>query len=82
LSFGKLLLVLPGPVGAQQTLAAHDSAPDPKPALPASSGPYQVSLFVEQANGLTRMLTAPADSYVLGPRERLALNSVNIDVAS
>jgi hypothetical protein len=81
LSFGKLLLVLPGPVGAHQTLAAHDAAPDPKPALLATSGPYQVSLFVEQANGLTRMLTSPADSYVLGPRERLALNSVNIEVA-
>jgi hypothetical protein len=81
LSFGKLLLVLPGPVGGQQTMAAYDAAPDPKPALPTTSGAYQVSLFIEQANGLTRMLIAPADSYVLGPRERLALNSVNIDVA-
>jgi hypothetical protein len=82
LSFGKLLLALPGPVGGEKTLAAHDAAPNPKPALPTASGVYQVSLFIEQANGLTRMLTTPADSYLLGPRERLALNSVNIDVAS
>jgi hypothetical protein len=80
LSFGKLLRLLPAPVGQHQTLEAYDSAPEPKPVLPTSSGVYQVSLFIEQANGLTRMLTAPADSYALGPRERLTLNSVNIDV--
>lgn len=80
LSFGKLLLALPAPVGGQQALAAYDAA-EPKPALPTDAGAYQVSLFIEQANGLTRMLTTFADSYVLGPRERLALNSVNLDVA-
>jgi hypothetical protein len=82
LSFGKLLLVLPAPVGGQQALAAYDAAPEPKAALPTDAGAYQVSLFIEQANGLTRMLTTPADSYVFGPRERLALNSVNLEVAS
>ncbi|MRX51183.1 hypothetical protein GI374_12130 [Paracoccus sp. S-4012] len=57
LSYGKLLLVLPPPVGAGGTLA----------------------LFIAQANGLTRVLANPGDSYALSPGERLALQSVTIE---
>lgn len=78
LSFGKLLRVLPTPVGQGQTLDSYDSAPPPKPALPTDAGTYTVTLFIAQANGLTRILTGSADSYDISPRERLALNSVNI----
>ena len=76
LSFGKLLLVLPSPVGAGMTLGAFDAAPVP---LPDSSGSYQVALFIAQANGLTRVLAAPGDSYGLASHERLALQSVTIE---
>lgn len=76
LSFGTLLLVLPPPIGAGMTLAAAEAGPVP---LPAGSDNYQVALFIAQANGLTRVLAAPGDSYRLAPRERLALQSVTIE---
>lgn len=79
LSWGKLLRVLPAPVGQGQTLPAYDAAPAPKPALPADAGPYQVVLFITQANGLTRVLQGPADSYMLAAEERLALDSVSVE---
>jgi hypothetical protein len=77
LSFGKLLRLLPPPVGQGEPLSDESAQP-----LPNASDKYDVALFIEQANGLTRMLTAPGDSYELGPRERLALNSVNVEVRS
>ena len=81
LSFGKLLRVLPAPVGQGQTLASYDAAPEPKPALPADGGLYDVTLFIAQANGLTRILAGPTDSYQISTRERLVLNSVSVDAA-
>jgi hypothetical protein len=81
LSFGKLLRVLPAPVGQGQTLVSYDTAPAPKPALPADAGVYDVTLFIAQANGLTRILAASADSYEVSTRERLVLNSVSVDAA-
>ena len=82
LSYGKLLRVLPAPVGEGATLAAYDAAPEPKPALPADAGPYEVVLFVAQANGLTRVLSAAGEAYTLGPGERLALNAVTVEPAA
>ncbi len=79
LSFGKLLRLLPAPVGQGQTLAAYDAAPSPKPALPTGSGVYAVTLFIAQANGLTRILSTTADSYDISPRERLVLNAVSVE---
>lgn len=79
LSFGKLLRVLPAPVGQGLTLASFDSAPAPKPVLPTGSGVYEVSLFIAQANGLTQLLAGPADQYEISPRERLVLNSVSVE---
>jgi len=79
LSYGKLLWLLPTPVGQGQTLAAYDAA-SPKPALPTDAGAYQVTGFIAQANGLTRVLAAAGDGYVLGTGERLALGSVSVEV--
>lgn len=81
LSYGKLLRVLPAPVGQGATLAAYDAAPDPKPALPADAGPFEVVLFIAQANGLTRVLQTAADAYTLAPEERLALDAVTVGPA-
>jgi len=78
-SFGKLLRLLPAPVGQGQTLANYDAAPAPKPVLPADAGDYEVTLFIAQANGLTRILATSADTYDVSPRERLVLNSVSVD---
>ncbi|MDW4498770.1 baseplate J/gp47 family protein [Sulfitobacter sp. D35] len=78
LSFGKLLHVLPAPVGDGATLAAFDAA-SPQPALPVDAGVYSVSLFLEQANGLTRVLSADGDAYVLSEGERLSLGAVSIE---
>jgi len=78
LSFGKLLHVLPPPLGDGATLAAFDAA-SPQPALPVDAGSYAVSLFLEQANGLTRVLSAAADAYVLDPGERLSLGAVSVE---
>lgn len=79
LSYGKLLRVLPAPVGGGATLAAYDAAPEPKPVLPTDAGPYEVVLFLAQANGLTRVLQAAADSYSLAAEERLALDAVTVE---
>lgn len=76
LSWGKLLLVLPQPVGPGTALDVFDAAPVP---VPEDAGSYQVALFIAQANGLTRVLAAPGDSYLLGLHERLALQSVTIE---
>jgi uncharacterized phage protein gp47/JayE len=78
ISFGKLLRVLPPPVGQGETLAAHDAA-DPKPALPETAGDYAVTLFVHQASGLTRILAAPGDRHDLSPGERLLLDTLTIE---
>jgi len=81
LTFGKILFVLPAPVGAGGALSALDG-PGPAPALPtaADAAPYQVSAFVAQANGLTRALTADDDAYQLTTRERLLLDAVTVAV--
>jgi len=81
LSFGKILFVLPAPVGPGGTLAALEG-PGPAPTLPTTAevAPYQVSAFVAQANGLTRTLTADGDAYQLTTRERLLLDAVTIAV--
>jgi len=78
-SFGKLLRLLPAPTGQGQTLATYDAAPAPKPALPADAGVYDITMFIAQANGLTRILATSADTYDVSPRERLVLNSVSVD---
>jgi len=78
-SFGKLLRILPTPVGQAATLQTYDNAPAPKPALPSSAGDYVVTLFIAQANGLTRILAGPSDIYDISPRERLILNAVSIE---
>ena len=77
-SYGKLLHVLPAPLGDGASLASYDAAA-PQPDLPESAGAYAVSLFVAQANGLTRVLAAPDDTYVLGPGERLSLGAVSVE---
>lgn len=79
LSYGKLLRVLPDPVGEGATLTSFDTADEPKPPLPTSADPYDVTLFVAQANGLTRILGAAGDSYTLSTRERLALQTVTVE---
>jgi uncharacterized phage protein gp47/JayE len=78
LSYGKLLHVLPAPLGNGATLAAHDAA-SPKPALPTDAGAYAVSLFLDQASGLTRVLSSSADSYTLQTGERLSLGTVSVE---
>ena len=79
LSFEKLLLTLPTPPGSNMSLAAYDTAPDPKPELPTDAGAYELSLFIEQANGLTRILSKAGDAYLLSPHERLALGSLQVE---
>ncbi|HEU0221174.1 MAG TPA: hypothetical protein VFR34_03040, partial [Paracoccaceae bacterium] len=79
LSYGKLLRLLPAPVGSGETLASYDAAPEPKPALPTDAAPYEVTLFVAQANGLTRILAAAGDAYMLSTRERIALEALTIE---
>ncbi|AVO36354.1 baseplate J/gp47 family protein [Pukyongiella litopenaei] len=78
LSFGKLLHVLPAPLGDGATLAAFDAA-SPQPALPTDAGAYAVSLFLQQANGLTRVLSADGDTYLLDAGERLTLGAVSVE---
>lgn len=78
LSFGKLLHVLPAPLGDGASLAAFDAA-SPQPALPTDAGVYAVSLFLEQANGLTRVLSADGDTYLLDAGERLTLGAVSVE---
>lgn len=78
LSYGKLLHLLPAPLGNAATLAAFDAA-SPKPTLPTAAGVYAISLFIEQANGLTRVLSADGDVYVLGVGERLSLGAVSVE---
>jgi hypothetical protein len=78
LSYGKLLHVLPAPLGDGATLAAFDAA-SPQPALPTDAGDYAVSLFLEQANGLTRVLSGDGDAYVLAEGERLSLGAVSVE---
>lgn len=79
LSYGKLLHVLPAPVGDDANLADYDAAAEPKPTLPDDAGPYEVTLFVAQANGLTRVVGRAGDSYTLGTRERVALEAVTVE---
>ena len=81
LSYGKCLRVLPLPGHPSADLASFDAAPDPTtlPTL-ASVAPYTVSLFISQASGLTQVLAADGEAYVLTGSERLLLNSVAIAV--
>ena len=53
--------------------------PSRSPPLPTTAAPYEVTLFIAQANGLTRILAAAADSYTLSTRERIALEAVTIE---
>ena len=78
LSYGKLLRLLPAPIGSGETLAAYDAA-EPKPPLPAAADPYEVTLFIGQANGLTAILASDGDSYPLSTRERMAVESVTVE---
>jgi hypothetical protein len=79
LSFGKLLHILPAPIGQGGSLAAYDTA-NAKPELPTSGGLYAVVLFVEQANGLTRLITIDSADYTLDPSERLSLGVVSVEM--
>lgn len=81
LSFEKILFVLPAPVGSGGNLAALEG-PGPVPALPTAAevAPYRVSVFIAQANGLTRTLTADGDTYEITTRERLLLDTVTLTV--
>ena len=80
-TFSKLLHVLPLPGNPGAVLADYDVAPDPT-ILPlvADRTPYNVSLFLSQATGLTRVLADDAATYAMSPSERLLLNSVSIDI--
>ncbi|MEM1159773.1 MAG: hypothetical protein AAGJ28_02470 [Pseudomonadota bacterium] len=76
LSFGKLVHLLPAPIGAGAALSAITDTTS----LPGDGGDYTVALFVAQANGLTRVLAKSGDAYEVDLSERLALNAVSIEV--
>lgn len=79
--FAKLLHVLPLPGHTGASLADYDLAPDPT-LLPGADTrlPYSVSLFINQASGLSRVLASDDASYTLSASERLLLNSIVISV--
>lgn len=79
LSYGKLLHILPAPLGDGSTLSAFHAAA-PEPVLPTDAGAYAVTLFIAQANGLTRVLSPGASDYVLAEGERLSLGTVSVEV--
>ncbi|ONG58585.1 hypothetical protein BKE38_02790 [Pseudoroseomonas deserti] len=74
-SYGKLLAILPAPVGQGLDLAGYDGAAP----LPGDAGDYDVSLFIAQANGLTQILATPADSYELSGGERLVVGQASLE---
>lgn len=80
-SFRKLLRALPLPGHPGASLADYDSAPDPT-TLPvaADRAPYTVTLYLNQASGLTRILADDAAGYTLTRSERVLLNSIVIAV--
>ena len=53
---------------------------DPMTLTPEELPPYQVTLVVTQAAGLTQTLVAGEDRYGLAPFERLALRDVTLAV--
>ena len=81
LNLGKFLWVLPLPGNSGQSLEGYDAAPDPT-LLPgaADRAPYQVSVFLSQASGLTSVLADDGASYTLTLSERLLLNGLAIAV--
>jgi hypothetical protein len=76
LSLGKVLLVLPLPGHAAGTLTDLGEG-ETLPTV-ADMEPFVVSVFVEQANGLTKALLDDASSYVMTPGERLGLTAVTV----
>ncbi len=74
LSLGKVLRVLPLPGRATQTLADVTTA-TPLP-TPADVAPFVVGVFVQQPNGLTKVLGDTG--YVMAPSERLGLTAVTL----
>lgn len=79
ISFGKLLRALPLPIKPAASLADFDAGIDGG-ALPtaASVAPYQVQFHISQESGLTLVLEADSDSYLLTPFERLTLAGVEV----
>jgi uncharacterized phage protein gp47/JayE len=86
LSYGKLLLVTPLPVGIPVDLETHDEAvaAGTPPLLPDAAAilPYRVSYVFTQATGLAARLTQASQSYRLTPFERLTLGGVEVAVAN
>ena len=81
LSFGKLLHITPLPGHPAASLADYDLAADAT-TLPAATDrlPYSISLYLNQASGLTKILANDAATYTLTGSERLLLNSIVIAV--
>lgn len=79
LSLGKVIGVLPLPGRTVHTLAEFDSGL----ALPvlADVAPIVVSVFVQQANGLTKALLSDIGSYALNAGERLGLAALTLTPA-
>jgi hypothetical protein len=77
-AWGHLLSVLPPPVGSGESYTSWDQA-SPPPALPTDPGDYDLTLMIDQASGLTRILSGPGDSYTLAAGERLRLDAVTLE---
>ncbi len=81
-SFGKLLRTIPLPNKPGEPLDSYDAAAlaGAPPDLPTetSVSPYTVRFIITLESGLSRILSASTDAYILTPFERLSLASVEI----
>ncbi len=81
LSYGKLLHVMTLPNNPGKLLEDFDEAVTNGgniPELPTARPPYAVTFIFTLESGLSRILSQPADSYLLTGFERLALGGVEI----
>jgi uncharacterized protein (UPF0297 family)/uncharacterized protein YnzC (UPF0291/DUF896 family) len=81
LSFGKLLHITPLPGYSAATIAAYDLTADVT-VLPSATDrlPYGVSLYLNQASGITKILADDSATYTLTASEKVLLNSIVIAV--
>ncbi len=81
-SFGKLLRTIPLPNKPGESLDSYDAAAlaGAPPDLPneTSVSPYTVRFVITLESGLSRILSASTDAYILTPFERLSLVSVEV----
>ncbi len=75
LSWQKALLAITLPGKPATSLQSFDQNGGP---LPADAGPYTVIFTVTQESGLTQILSAPGDAYILAPFEQLSLHEVTV----